>query len=334
MALADLLQAAWSRLPQSWRARAPDGLRRGWHRTHRRDKDPLRLTFPEPTAGTRRLRVVIFGEFPPDWMAAVLDRTLWMGIEGVTEVVRVDDTGRAPIPAPAIADSTTVVIPLEPDSIRHWPRVHPALVPDERAVETLGDKRKFAEYTAARGFGHLVPATYPSDGEAVFPCVLKRTTLAAGFGVAVARSPQELARLRRTRPWRGEDCILQAFMPSIVEYVTHCVCRDGRILWSSTLSCTKEQAEQIRSGMEHQTIAPTTIAPRHLEQIAEILAPLGFSGPCSVDYRLTPSGDLVIFEINPRFGGTLTLPGQTDRLREALACIIDHARPPALPGSP
>jgi hypothetical protein len=326
MALADLLHAAWSRLPRSWRERVPGGLRRGWHRTHRRHKPPLRLTFADATTSRRRLRVVIFGEFAPDWMAAFLDRALWTAIEGVIEVVRVDDTGRVGLPPPAVASSSTIVIPLEPDNIRHWPREHPSLVPDEQAVQTLGDKRAFAGYMAARGLGHLVPGLYASDAEAVFPCILKRTTLAAGFGIAVAHSSEELARLRATRPWHGEDCILQAFVPSIVEYVTHCVCRGGRILWHCTFACTKQQAEQIRSGMEHQTVAATTIAPRHLEQIAEILAPLGFSGPCSIDYRLSASGDLVIFEINPRFGGTLTLPGHRDRLREALACIIDHAR--------
>ena len=56
-----------------------------------------------------------------------------------------------------------------------------------------------------------------------------------------------------------------------------------------------------------------------------MLRPLAFSGPCNADYRLTVDGRLQIFEIDPRLGGTLMLPSQSDQLRAALACIIEHA---------
>lgn len=148
------------------------------------------------------------------------------------------------------------------------------------------------------------------------------------WGIAVARSPEELARLRRAGNWRDKECVLQAFIPGAVEYVTHCVCLDGRILWSCSFACEKERPDQIRAGMDHQKIEPTAIAPRMLDRIARVLAPLGFSAPCSVDYTLSGDGDILIFEINPRFGGTLTMPEHADRLAEALACIIDHAVSP------
>jgi len=56
-----------------------------------------------------------------------------------------------------------------------------------------------------------------------------------------------------------------------------------------------------------------------------MLRPLAFSGPCNADYKLTVDGRLQIFEIDPRLGGTLMLPSQSDQLRAALACIIEHA---------
>jgi carbamoylphosphate synthase large subunit len=326
-----LLHAVWSRLPRSWRARAPNRLRRSWQRTQRRHKDlPVRLIFPDAaTAGGRKVRVVIFGEFADDWLPAFVNPEIWTRIEGVTEVLRVADEARPRLPKPAVAGSGTVVVPLSIANIRNCPRGHAALIPDAAALETLGNKRKFADYVAAQGLGHLCPTTFASDEEAEFPCILKRTDLAAAWGIAVAHSPAELARLRGKGDWRDKECIVQAFVPAAVEYVTHCVCRDGRILWSCSFACTKQHAEQVRAGMDHQRIEPAAASARALDQIGRVLKPLGFSGPCSVDYRLSPDGDVVIFEVNPRFGGTLTMPEHADRLAEALACIIEHAR--ALP---
>jgi carbamoylphosphate synthase large subunit len=51
-----------------------------------------------------------------------------------------------------------------------------------------------------------------------------------------------------------------------------------------------------------------------------------FSGSCSVDFRLSDRGHIVLFKINPRFGGTFTLCTQAGLLNEALACIINRAR--------
>jgi hypothetical protein len=330
-----LLHAAWSRLPQWWRARVPAGLRRTWHRTRRRHKDlPVRLTFPEAAAGSgRKVRIVVFGEFADDWLPAFVNPDVWTPIDGVTEVLRVADQSRPRIPPPAVAASRTVVVPLSILNIRNCPRGHDTLIPDAHALETLGNKKKFAEYMAAQGFADLCPTTFATDDEATFPCILKRADLAAAWGIAVAHSAEELARLRGAADWRGKECVLQAFVPDAVEYVTHCVCRDGRVLWSCSFACTKEHPDQVRAGMDHQTIAPTVAAPHVLDRIAQVLAPLGFSGPCSVDYRLLPGGGMLIFEINPRFGGSLTLPENAGRLSEALACIIDNARPGLSPAA-
>ncbi len=327
--MTSLLQAAWrSLVPATWRARLPDGLRDYLRRklTPRR-RLPTRLTFPRiDRAGGPPVRIVIFGEFADDWLSTFLDPKIWTGIEGVTEVVRVADRPGARLPPPAFADSRTVVIPLGLPNIRNCPTHLPALIPDGRALDALGNKKSFAAYMAAGGLADFCPKVFAADEEAGFPCVIKRADLGAGWGIAIARSPEDLARLRQATDWRGKDCVVQAFVPGAIEHVTHCVCRDGVILWHCSFACEMQHPEQIRSGMEDQTITPAVATPRVLDQIGRVLAPLGYSGPCCVDYKLSPAGDIVIFEINPRFGGTLMMPQHADRLREALACIIRHAR--------
>ena len=67
-----------------------------------------------------------------------------------------------------------------------------------------------------------------------------------------------------------------------------------------------------------------------LEALERLLGPIDYSGPCNMDYTLRPSGakagELAVFEINPRFGGTLFLADNRDLLVEALTCLVTQAR--------
>lgn len=326
LALVDLLWAAWRRLPLAWRARVPDGLREYARRQRLFMSLPKRLTFPQAAqAGGQPVRVVIYGEFAHDWFPALLNQQLWPDIAGVVEVLRVPDTPRVRLPAPAVAGSRTVIVPLSNENTRNCPSNLHALIPDRRALDTFGNKASFAAFMAANGLAGLCPRVFASDDDATFPAVLKRADLAAGEGIAIVRSRDELARLREEDTWRGKDCVLQALVSGALEYVTHCVCQDGRILWHCSFACEMEQAEQIRAGTLRQTVSPATASPRVLDQIGRVLALVDYTGPCNVDYKVSPQGDVIFFEINPRFGGTLMLPAHVRRLREALACIVDHA---------
>lgn len=288
---------------------------------------PKRLTFPHAAAtGAQPVRVIIYGEYAHDWFLALLNPQLWADIENVVEVLRVPDRPGVRLPAPVVAGSRTVVVPLSNENTRHCPPHQNALVPDGRALDTFGNKGAFAAFMAANGLAGFCPTVFATDDEATFPAVLKRADLDAGAGIAVVRSRDELARLRQEHPWRGKDCVLQALVPGALEYVTHCVCRDGRILWHGTFAFEMEHAEQIRAGIQRLTVSPATASPRVLDQIARVLALVGYTGPCNIDYKLSPEGDVIIFEINPRFGGTLMLPAHVRCLREALTCIIRHAR--------
>jgi hypothetical protein len=333
LALIDLLWAAWRRLPLAWRARVPDSLRKFARRQRLFMGLPRRLTFPSAAGlGAQPIRVVIYGEFAHDWFPALLDPQLWVGIAGVVEVLRVPDRPGVRLPAPVVAGSRTVIVPLSNDNTRNCPPHLHALIPDRRALDTFGNKASFVAFMAANGLAGLCPKVFAKHDEATFPAVLKRADLDAGEGIEIARSRDDLARLRQEALWRGKECVLQAFVPGTLEHVTHCVCQDGRILWHCTFACEMEHPEQIRAGMLRQTITPATASPRVLEQIGRVIALVGYSGPCNVDYKLSPEGDAIIFEINPRFGGSLMMPEHMPWLREALACILDHAATRGSPG--
>jgi hypothetical protein len=285
---------------------------------------PARLDFPEAAKEPGPLfRIVVFGAFFSDWNRALVDRAMWQTIPGVIEVVRVARKSQiAKLPS---TRAETVIIPLGEDHIRDCPTDHRSLVPAADALETLGNKARFADFMEQSGLAGLCPRTYPRRQDAAFPCVLKRLEQNGAYGVELVASAGQLDALLRSDVFVGQHYLLQAFVPGDVEYVFHAVCRDGAILWSIALSRAMGPEARI-GGLDHDTVQPVTPSPLVLSQISTVLARLRYSGPCCVDYKVLPSGDIAIFEINPRFGGSLMIASNRTALRQALICILANAR--------
>ncbi len=277
---------------------------------------PRQLKFDADGCGRS---VILYGIPYADWNAALSDRGLWSKLPGVAQVRRLPAT-----PHGSGARTDDVVIAMKTGHIARRPGGR-ALEPTARAIATLEDKAKFAIYMAASGFGDYCPRTYVGRQEAVFPCMLKRTDLSASLGVAIAQSTKHLDELLQTRTFQGHPYLLQALVQGNVEYATYCVCKDGQVLWSCSFATDIGSPIAIKredNAVRRQAIAtPASV----LRQIEAVLLPLAFSGPCNVDYKLSPDRRMQIFEINPRLGGTLMLPAQAMELRAALACIIEHA---------
>ena len=111
--------------------------------------------------------------------------------------------------------------------------------------------------------------------------------------------------------------------------MTHCICKDGRILWTCTFVYEMAGPREVRRGMDNinamRRFSPTQ---KTLNALQEILVPLKFSGPCNIDYKVSTAGDVCVFEVNPRFGGSLFPPDVVARLKGALTCIVDNAIAP------
>ena len=57
-----------------------------------------------------------------------------------------------------------------------------------------------------------------------------------GTFVRFPDSPFELFRCLADPVWHGKELILEEFLPGSIEYVTHGVCRGGRVLWNHTFA--------------------------------------------------------------------------------------------------
>jgi carbamoylphosphate synthase large subunit len=216
------------------------------------------------------------------------------------------------------------VLPLRENAIAACPRGL-GLYPSPDAVAILRDKRRFADYVAAHGLTHLCPVNYTHVADIVLPCIVKHAY--EHERAMVVREPAALDMLEGALPEDGalpQRFAFQEFIPGTTEYTTHAIVRHGRAVW--TRSFTFEKEGDARVGVEFRTMAPFDPPRAVLDAIECLLRPLDYSGPCNMDYTLRPSGEVAVFEINPRFGGTLFLPQTRPILTEALSCLVAEAR--------
>ena len=181
------------------------------------------------------ITVLTFGFHSADWMSALsVMSPVWSRIPEVGNVIQLPD--QTELLREFWGRPGVVVIPLMEAHLRRFDRSLPSLSPDIGIVNVFGNKIASHRELIARGFADLLPRTYGTPAKAGFPCVLKRTDLFAGAGVKVINSPFELFRCLADPVWHGKELILEEFLPGSIEYVTHGVCRGGRVLWNHTFA--------------------------------------------------------------------------------------------------
>lgn len=283
---------------------------------------PVINFFSSVTGKLFNFRVIVFGQHSRDWNTALApEAQVWKLIPGVKGVVVA--CNEKPLPGLSwIGRLFTVVIPLLEDHISACPAGHRALIPDKKSLHILRNKANFADYTKAAGLTGLCPQMYPDGKRAVYPCVLKRTDMNAGNGVAIVFSADHLQDLLSQKMWYQKPYILQEYIPGR-DYVTHMVCKSGKILWHHSYQYDHFDL-QIRRGPS--TGREITVSSSLLGQFEKFLQPLSFTGPCNFDYKFSPDGRLKVLEINPRLGGSLMAPERVEALKAALTCIIKQTR--------
>ena len=288
---------------------------------------PLRFAFDRDSADG--VRLVVTGEPFADWLAALTAPGTWQSVTQIAEVVlKLDDSAlniAALLPSALRASGLpTIVLPLRENAIAACPRGL-GLYPTANAVAILRDKRRFADYAIANGLARLCPAFYAQPQDIALPCIVKSAY--DQDRAIVVRTREALDALLAGRASLPERFVFQEFIPGTTEYTMHCIVRHGRPVW--TASFTFEKEGDARVGVEFRTMAPCEPPVAALDAIERLLRPLDYSGPCNMDYTLRAqgpeAGEIAVFEINPRFGGTLFLAENRAVLTGALTCLVNEA---------
>lgn len=170
-------------------------------------------------------------------------------------------------------------------------------IPRMDSVRLCDDKQQFNQCMISSGFADYIPRTGSRIG---YPYILKKSIDEAGRNSHVVLDREQEETLREIR--EDPDYFVQDFVPGRVEYATHVLFRQGRVVCSLNVEYGFEVDMPIK-GRDRPTYTLLGTCP-HLELFAAILATIGFEGLCCFNYKLR-DGRPLLLEINPRFGRSL-----------------------------
>ncbi len=174
---------------------------------------------------------------------------------------------------------------------------NPLPIPTRESIELCNDKALFNRTLMANGFAHVIPQM---NGALPYPYIVKKSIDEWGKNSHIirdARHEQELVALLA-----HPDYFCQAVIPGFTEYATHVLVKEQKIIWALNIQYVFANETPIKG--KDAVLFTTLCRCPYLEQFAAILRFLGFEGLCCVNYKVF-DGRPFLFEINPRFGGSL-----------------------------
>jgi len=220
--------------------------------------------------------------------------------------------------------ANTVVIPLMETHAIKMPAGFRHLTAPPDLIATVSDNNKLFDFLSSSGFQVYLPAVFGKGCEIRFPCVVKRLDLCGGLGVRFAHDTQELASHLRDPLFRRHPYQVQELISGEVEYATNLVCKSGEIVEECSFEYRMRGPMEIRRYRNPIEFKRSPQSDQVMSLFSQIVRRLNFTGPCNVNFKLI-DGLPIIFEINPRLGGSLMRKQSIDALAKVVGAILNHA---------
>ena len=238
----------------------------------------------------KSLRILFTGK--PDWAADITK-----GFIGSPHTIEFGSLASHP------AGDFDLVVPLQISGLieaRQRPDLlakNPIPIPTEECILLCDDKRKFSQTLIEKGFGTYIPKLCSVCDP---PYILKKRIGSWGKECWMVHDRQEEAAVRDQV--NDPAFYRQEIIRGRSEFATHILFANDRIVKSLDIRYEFDTDIPIK-GQDKALY--TVIGKCHfLNLFASILRSIGFEGLCCVNYKIV-DGRPYIFEINPRFGGTL-----------------------------
>ena len=180
---------------------------------------------------------------------------------------------------------------------------HLFLIPPLQALEIADDKLLFNQFLRQNGFSEHVPERCSEDS---FPFVLKKRTDEGGIHTQIISNREEA---HAVEPLIGrEDYFTQGYVPGDTEFTDHILFADGEVAHACTIVFNMNRELYVRGTQmqPYTNVQMSVIPPEYLDVFVSILRCLNFSGMCCFNYKVL-NGVPIIFELNPRIGGSAHL---------------------------
>lgn len=171
-------------------------------------------------------------------------------------------------------------------------------IPNKESVLLCDDKDAFNTFLISNGFSDYIPTT---GVKLKFPYILKKKVDVWGANSFIIDNKNKELEFEDKINNIGEY-FTQELILGKTEYATHILCKKNRIVYSLNVKYTFANDMPIKG--KDKPLFMTIISSHYLDLFSTILELINFEGLCCFNYKIV-NGKPLIFEINPRFGGSL-----------------------------
>lgn len=176
----------------------------------------------------------------------------------------------------------------------------PALMPSNDCINLCNDKLRFFRFLHSDGFAHAAP---PGGDRPAYPYVLKPRVGAWGIDVDVMHSAEDERRCADRI--NSQAYFRQVYVRGDREYTTHFITSRNQILFFRTLEFSYGTDIYIKGQGTTALNVVEVDHGCHAPLFNRILAALAYQGIGCFNYKVV-DGRPLIFELNPRYGASLT----------------------------
>jgi hypothetical protein len=175
----------------------------------------------------------------------------------------------------------------------------PIPTPTMEAIDICDDKYRFYTTLAEKGFENDMPRV---GKNLKLPYIVKKKVAHMGLNCYVIDTPEKEEQYKSEI--NDPDYFCQEIVQGKKEYATHLIFRDGKMVSSLNVVYIFSTPTYVK-GVDKFICNKLGKCP-HLDLFADILKAINFEGICCFNYKEI-DGKPYVFEINPRFGGSLSM---------------------------
>ncbi len=198
------------------------------------------------------------------------------------------------------------------------------LIPSNDIIDCWSNKQLFANWVEKYQLTQHCPRIYSTLDKItndMYPIIIKPNNLNNGRQVIILNHEQDQLQFVSHQPI--EPYIIQSYIDQPCEYTTHCLCLEGQIIETITYCYIFNQSRYVCSSMNPPISREAVALNINVLDVFKRFVKIGnYNGICNIDYKLRNNFTPVIFEINPRFGGSLMLKQNRPHLQQMIHNLL------------
>ena len=192
----------------------------------------------------------------------------------------------------------------------------PIIVSKLDVTDIFSNKHKFADYVKKNNLSKYFPKIFTEPNDSNKLVVVKPKYGGASTSVY-------FTELRNVKKKDFENNTVQEYIDSNVEFAGYFVANNGKIIHSFAYYREYPYGKPYIKNVNDTSVQKRTIVDKNCADIIEkFVSPVSFTGTFCVDFKFTKE-TLVVLEINPRLGGSLSYPQNIKDAVNIVGLLID-----------